>query len=392
MLAYQWELAIELADRAIEEARKVGDQEILVHALVNKGTALCLTNWPDGSGLLVEAIALASQFGMHEEEVRGQVNVAWAALTSRDLPSAEAAALSGIALCERFDLAAFEHYAQATLGYIKLLAGDWLSTEDLIEPMLSLPGLWGTTRVLVETLHGFLLLRRGLSGADQAIEEAHRLALETEEIQRLGPVATLRAEQAWITGRIEDLPAVVNEVSAMAIATGSTWTTADVTHWAWKAHLPLPPDLPLPEPYRLLRGGKWAEATAAFAQLGLPFEQALALEEGDDQAVAQAVGIFDRLGAVPHADRLRSELRKRGVHSIPRPLSTRSAPGGLTPRQLEVVDLLAEGLSNPEIADRLFISARTVDHHVAAILSKLAVGSRGEAVEAARAIGVLAGK
>ena len=63
---------------------------------------------------------------------------------------------------------------------------------------------------------------------------------------------------------------------------------------------------------------------------------------------------------------------------------------GLTARQAEVLALMAEGLSNPEIADRPFISSRTAEHHVSAILSKLSAATREEAVGIADELGVLA--
>ena len=85
--------------------------------------------------------------------------------------------------------------------------------------------------------------------------------------------------------------------------------------------------------------------------------------------------------AGPAATLVRRRLRELGVQRIPRgpTLATRENPAGLTERQLDVLGLLAEGLSNPEIAERLVLSVRTVDHHVSAILTKLGVSSRREA-------------
>ena len=123
----------------------------------------------------------------------------------------------------------------------------------------------------------------------------------------------------------------------------------------------------------------------------MPYERAHALRHGDDAAAFAAVAILDELGAAAVAARVRAELRARGVENVPRGPSpaTRSHPAGLTPRQAEVVALLAEGLSYPEIADRLFVSSSTIDHHVSAVLSKLGVSTRSEAVDAARELGVL---
>ncbi|MFD0517479.1 helix-turn-helix domain-containing protein [Paractinoplanes durhamensis] len=71
----------------------------------------------------------------------------------------------------------------------------------------------------------------------------------------------------------------------------------------------------------------------------------------------------------------------------PRP-ATAADPTGLTGRQREVLALLAEGLSNADIAARLTLSAKTVDHHVSAVLTKLGVPNRGQAAAAARRLNI----
>ena len=147
----------------------------------------------------------------------------------------------------------------------------------------------------------------------------------------------------------------------------------------------------LTEPFELLlRANDWAGAARAWDEIGCPYETALALGEGDEAAQKRALDIFTRLGAEPAAARLRKELRAKGVKDLPKAVrpSTKENPAGLTNRQLDVLRALSEGLSDAEIASRLFISPRTASHHVSAILGKLGVQSRTEAAAAAHKLGI----
>jgi DNA-binding NarL/FixJ family response regulator len=100
---------------------------------------------------------------------------------------------------------------------------------------------------------------------------------------------------------------------------------------------------------------------------------------------------LDALGAEPLARRIRLRLRELGVTRIPRGRvqSTRDSPAGLTERQTEVIRLLAEGLTNAEIAAHLVLSVRTVDTHVGAILNRLDAKTRRDAAARAKALGLL---
>jgi DNA-binding NarL/FixJ family response regulator len=137
--------------------------------------------------------------------------------------------------------------------------------------------------------------------------------------------------------------------------------------------------------------GDWRGAANAWRVIGCPYEQAVALADGDEPAKRAALEIFEQLGAGPAAEKLRQTLRATGARGLrrgPRP-STKENPSGLTNRQLEVLALMADGLGNADIGERLFISAKTVDHHVSAILSKLDAKTRGEAVAMASQAGLI---
>ncbi len=122
-------------------------------------------------------------------------------------------------------------------------------------------------------------------------------------------------------------------------------------------------------------------AAELWAMIGSPYERAIALAHSDQTAQLEALEVLDALGASAVAAKLRKALRDQGV-SAPRGKSrtTRDHAAGLTARQAEVLQLLDEGLSNTEIADRLFVAPRTIENHVSAVLAKLDSNTRQEAV------------
>jgi len=144
--------------------------------------------------------------------------------------------------------------------------------------------------------------------------------------------------------------------------------------------------LPSPATYWRARyaaqlAGDWRAAAAQWVAIGRPYEAALALADGDGLARRRALDQLHELGAAPAAAIVARGLRARGVRGLRRGprRSTREHPAHLTPREVEVLALIEEGLRNRQIADRLFVSAKTVDHHVGAILRKLGVQRRSEA-------------
>lgn len=136
-------------------------------------------------------------------------------------------------------------------------------------------------------------------------------------------------------------------------------------------------------------------ALAGFAATGLRYEQARTRLElarrlaGGEPEVAitegqAALALFDRLGAARDADAAAALLRSLGVRGRTGPKHV----GTLSRREQEVLRLVADGLTNPEIAQRLFISRKTAAHHVSNVIAKLGVRNRGEAAACARDAGV----
>jgi len=135
------------------------------------------------------------------------------------------------------------------------------------------------------------------------------------------------------------------------------------------------------EPFLLQINGNWSPAAEIWERLKCPYEHALALSDGNEQAMKKAVEIFEKLGASAASQLIKQKMRKSGIKNIPKGprQSTKENPSGLTGRQMEILDLVANGLSNSEIGNKLYISNRTVENHISTIFSKLNIHTRTEA-------------
>lgn len=243
-----------------------------------------------------------------------------------------------------------------------------------------------TTRVL-----GTIQARRGRNEARSAILAMWSLVKPGEGATVVDTAAAALAEYLWLSG--EDNPALVaqlEDVLTDGIALGTPWPSGAFAFWMWKLGLlDTAPD-GTADFYGWIIKGEYQKSAEFWRERGIPYEEGLALMHGDEAEQIEAIRIFDDLGATATAGRVRRALMDRGVR-VPRGRSraTRDHAAGLTARQAEILELLAEGLTNTEIADELFVSHRTVENHVSAVLMKLDVPTREAAVEAARDQGIL---
>jgi DNA-binding CsgD family transcriptional regulator len=235
---------------------------------------------------------------------------------------------------------------------------------------------------------GLIRARRGDPDVWPPLDEAIALAEPSGELQRIGPAATARAEASWLEGEDDAVAEDTEAALALAIRRQSAWTIGELACWRRRAGVKETITAEVAEPYAAELAGGWARAAELWTAIGCPYEAAIALAGADDDdALRRALEDLHRLGALPAAAIVARRLRERGVRGLPRGprATTRENPAGLTAREVEVLELVAQGLRNADIAERLFLSEKTVGHHVSAILRKLDVRTRGEAsVEAAR--------
>jgi len=198
-------------------------------------------------------------------------------------------------------------------------------------------------------------------------------------------VRAARAEAAWFAADCDRVLSEARAVYDLALAKQHPWLAGELAYWRWRCGERFSPPGWLARPFALQIAGNWRAAAEVWRRLDCPYEQARALADGDIDAQTAALGIFERLGAKPAIDEVRQKLRAAGVPVPRKPrTSTRENPFGLTDRQVDILGLLIEGLSNAEIAARLHISPKTADHHVSAILARLDVHSREDAAILAR--------
>jgi DNA-binding CsgD family transcriptional regulator/tetratricopeptide (TPR) repeat protein len=396
MLASRTDSAIDWGERALMLAQQLGEKEIIIHALGNIGTAKADDGDATSSPELQQSLALAIAGKYHDHVERASCNLTCACYWRRDYQSALAHIERGVAYAEALDLSHWEGYLRGWRAMVWLDQGDWNGAEEEAQEICSrfyaaemyrFPALLALAR---------LRIRRGDQDADIPMAAARRLAAGVAEPQRAVYIAVILAEEAWLLNdpaatAVREAKSLLREVSRIARERKAQWVAEEVALWLYMLGEPVTAAAKFAKPFRDHCDGRWESAAAGWRSLGRPYGEALALCGGDEAAQRQALEIFDRLGAVPAAARMRRQLRAGGSRAVPRgPIAgTRANAAGLTRRQAQVLGLVGEGLSNAEIARRLCISAKTAEHHVSAIMARLEVTTRQEATAAARARGLL---
>ena len=233
------------------------------------------------------------------------------------------------------------------------------------------------SRSVAFTVLGLMRARRGYPDAAEPLNQASAKFAPSSSLV----FAAARAEAAWLSG--DNARALDEATRGLATTTlhDNLWYVGGLARWVLLAGGD-PPPVPVAEPYACELARDWTGAAAVWDRLACPYDAALARLHGDVPAVIKALDAFESLGARPLAHRARARLRDLGVRAGlrgPRP-GTRADSHGLTARQREILDLVAEGLTDTQIAIRLHLSAKTVNNHVSAVLAKLDVHTRAEAI------------
>ncbi|HEY7692066.1 MAG TPA: AAA family ATPase [Gaiellaceae bacterium] len=372
------------ATRGLELARQLGDVDLEVRALQSLGRIRFARG---GREKLEEALALAREAGLVEATGRVFVDLVAGAIATQQYKVAAEYLEPGLDYCSDRGLELYRFYLLAYRSRFQLAQGRWDEAAETAAEVLRIRRASIQPRIVALIVLALVRARRGDPGHQELLAEAWATAEPTEEPFRMGPAAAARAEVAWLRGDPDGVIEATERALGLAVERRDRAALGELLVWRRRAGVD--DDLPISpiEPYDSELSGDWRAASAYWQEAGCPYAAALALaDSGEEANLRSALEELQRLGARPAATLVAGRLRKRGARGLPRGprRATRENPAGLTPRELEVLELVADGLRDSEIAARLVLSERTVGHHVGAILRKL--GARNRSAAAAEAV------
>jgi DNA-binding CsgD family transcriptional regulator len=390
MLSGGDEVAIEWGTKAILLAQHDGQEDVVVHALNTVGCGEVRTGRAGGFEKLEESLRRARVADLEEDTARALNNLMASAREDRRYDVFDRYSTLAATFFADRDLDASE---QCLIGDVVdglFERGRWSEAVVQANAVIERGSIHGRIQCL--TVAGRIAARRGESDPFARLDEALDL-LKVYGGEGSYPLRAARAEAAWLAGRPRQAAAELERGISTVEPQTNPWFIGEYALWARKLDIDWEWPGRAAEPYALHLAGHPDKAAAAWGALGCPYEEAQALSEStDENEVRRALSIFQSLGASPAAKATSDRLRGMGARRISRGprRATRANPAGLSDREIEVLTLLAEGLRNADIARRLVVSTRTVDHHVSSILTKLAVNNRFEAGQQAIALGLKA--
>ena len=383
------------AERLLERARELaelsGRPDLSALALNYLGIARNELGDPSGLALLRRSVEVAIAARRHEYAARGYCNLAEMLGRGGRLDELAAVVDEGLRFARERGFWSHAYNLEVHRCVALVRRGRLGEAESGLRELVEGVDDPGMLYAYSVPWLGRVLARRGDPAAGDMLAAAWERALRQRLLLGLAYAGLALVEWAWLAGEPEVARRVAGELLPRTAHPGGARFRAELLRYLARAGLPAEPFAGCPEPWSAGLRGDWRAAADGWAAAGDPYEQALELAgSGEPEPTVEGLRILDALGAAAAADRARERLRAMGtrVPRGPRP-ATRANPAGLTDRQLAVLGLVSEGMTNAEIADRLTVSVRTVDHHVAAVLGKLGVRSRREAAAAAHERGMV---
>jgi DNA-binding CsgD family transcriptional regulator/tetratricopeptide (TPR) repeat protein len=382
--------AIELAPRALGLAEEARLEEVRIDVAVSLGLAHGHRGEREALEILGDAVTAAKEGGFTIRMVRAYVNLTTVAVALREHERVDLIAAEALPLLEERNVSALPIMA------IRFFRARSLLDRGRFDEALALAARrerwWQGEFPVACALEGLIKARRGQPGAADLLVGAWQeiTARVAAEGSRHGMIRLALVEAAWLRGERAAALAELRDASESPAVARFARSGGELALWAARLGTELELPAGVPEPVLRELEGDWRGAIAAWRALQAPYEAALAALPGDDRAAREALVTLHKLGARAAAKAFARERAARGARRARGPRrSTLANAAGLTRREQEVLEGLATGASNAAIAAKLYVSQRTIGHHVSAILRKLDAPNRMVAVELARAGGLL---
>jgi DNA-binding CsgD family transcriptional regulator/tetratricopeptide (TPR) repeat protein len=382
--------AIGLAARAEGIAESLGDAEVLSGALNTEGCARASLG-QEWASQLQRALDIAVSARLPEQAGRAFTNICSIHGDQRQFAEAERYFAQGVAYCDEHDITTYARCLRSDRITALERTGRWADAQALSLELLSRRNPSPLNRLNPLKLLGLIGARRGEPGAWDHLDQAMSYADGTGEPQHIVPVRLARAEAFWLEGRLDEAAHEARQADDVSAGT-DIWDRGATAVWLRRTGSDRGPRGIVAEAYQHELDADPSAAARLWQHLGSPYEAALALlASREEEALREAVASLADLGATATVRVVRRTMRTLGFRSIPAGprTATRAHPMGLTRREQEVLDLVVDGHTNAEIAGQLFISAKTVDHHVSAVLAKLGVPTREVAASQAARLGLV---
>jgi DNA-binding CsgD family transcriptional regulator len=383
--------ALRLAQQARAVALAVGAIDVVADTFNTEGCARAGTD-PLWVEYVRRALELALSSDLRPQAARAYSNLHGLLCTQYRYRESEQYYVDGIAYCEEHDLDTYANCMHVMQLEALLNQGNWDGVIAIADKMLAEQTIAPMTQICLAIRVGKIQARRGEQTTWATLDRAISAAVDTAQPQYIVPVRLARAEAHWLEGRLDDARWEAESAAESLQGVIDPWAYGAVNSWLLRTGSNRSMGGELPEPYRLAQLGRQTEAARTWEGLGCGYDAALVLfDSGDPSLLREALGLFDALGATAAGRVTRQFLRQLGERSIPAGprRATRAHPLGLTPREHDVLDLIHAHRTNAEIAQELFISAKTVDHHVSAVLAKLAAPNRAAAASIAAELGLV---
>ncbi len=382
------------AQQAMDLANHIGDEPVAVHAMTTLALAEIYPNELSGVGLLDDALARARAASLHEDTMRILINLVETAHDLKRYDLADRYVMESIAFLRDHEFDLYRHILHARMAQLALERGRWDEAETEARALLAGTTRANQARVRALEVLGRLGARRGQ--VDPWIHLDEGLATVGHgELQDVCPLLAARAEAAWLERDSAKAAEAARAGLALAVTTGAAFWYSELSFWAWRTGSIEQLPNGTAEAYAQHAAGEHRAAAESWARIGCPYEQADALSDSDDETdLRDALDLLQGLGGMALAGRVTQKLRAIGANQIPRGprATTRANPAGLSTREKEVLALVCCGLRNAEIAQRLVVAPKTVDHHVSAVLRKLGVPDREAARREAHRLGLQDGE